>query len=317
MADPIFLSDVDANLLPRTISAPVFNRAVEQSAVMQLARRVPLALTGNTAIPVSMDVPLADWVAEGGRKPVSSGSVGIKQMVGKKVAVLVPVSEEVARTNPAGLYDQLQQDLPLAIARAFDYAAIHGKRIIDGSGGPFTDALVDTTKEVVLGTNTQSDGGLWADIVEGEQLVVDDGWDFTGFAADPRLRPALKLAVDANGRPLFVDNLASGGQTTGTGGFLDGYPVHYSRGVAGKLNRQSTTSDQGLRAIGGDWTQAAYGVGMDITIRVSREATYIDADDNVHSAFQENLVLLLAEAYYGFVVGDVDAFAKYTTTPGS
>jgi hypothetical protein len=42
---------------------------------------------------------------------------------------------------------------------------------------------------------------------------------------------------------------------------------------------------------------------MDISIRISNEASYYDGT-TWHSAFQENLVLLLVEAYYGFVVGD-------------
>jgi hypothetical protein len=54
--------------------------------------------------------------------------------------------------------------------------------------------------------------------------------------------------------------------------------------------------------VGGDWSQAAYGVGMDISVRVSKEASYYDGT-TWHSAFQENLVLLLVEAYYGFVMG--------------
>lgn len=98
-------------------------------------------------------------------------------------------------------------------------------------------------------------------------------------------------------------------------GTLIGEPLAYSRSVSGKQRRQSASVDTGLRAIGGDWSQAAYGVGMDITIRISNEATYVDEDGGVHSAFQENLVLILAEAYYGFVMGDVDAFVKYTGTP--
>ena len=46
-------------------------------------------------------------------------------------------------------------------------------------------------------------------------------------------------------------------------------------------------------------------------MKVSNEANYFDGT-NWHSAFQENLVLLLVEAYYGFVVGDVNAFVLYT-----
>jgi hypothetical protein len=50
---------------------------------------------------------------------------------------------------------------------------------------------------------------------------------------------------------------------------------------------------------------------MDISIRISQEASYFDGT-TWHSAFQENLVLLLAEAYYGFVMGAKRAFVAYT-----
>jgi len=100
-----------------------------------------------------MDVPVADWVAEGGVKSASQVGVGVKLMTGKKVALLVPVSDEVVLTNPAGLYDQLQQDLPTAIARAFDYAAIAGKSLRTGGAGPFADYLALTPNSVALGTH--------------------------------------------------------------------------------------------------------------------------------------------------------------------
>jgi hypothetical protein len=43
---------------------------------------------------------------------------------------------------------------------------------------------------------------------------------------------------------------------------------------------------------------------MDISIKVSDSASYVDENGTTHSAFQENLVLLLVEAYYGFVKSD-------------
>lgn len=400
MADATVLGNVASTLLPPTISGPIFEKATESSAVMQLARRVPLAMTAQTEIPVPMDVPAAGWVVEGGKKPVASGAIGVKTMRGKKVALLVPVSEEVARSNPAGLYEQLRQDLPTAIARAFDHAAIHGKDLRTGGAGPFADYLLQTPNSVELGTAAASAGGMYVDLVNGEKNVVDAGFDFSGFAADPRLRPTLKLQVDTQGRPIWVDNPAAGTN----GGNLIGYPAFYNRGVSGKYRRsgnkvqvititgtptggtftiasggntasvaynasaatvqtairawggiyaavgvagsaggpytitfsttgapisvdgstltggtnstavvaQSPDSDTGLRAIGGDFSQCAYGVGMDITIKVSNEASYVDESDVTHSAFQENLVLLLVEAYYGFVVGNVAAFNAYT-----
>jgi hypothetical protein len=75
---------------------------------------------------------------------------------------------------------------------------------------------------------------------------------------------------------------------------------------------QSPDADSNLRAIGGDWSQAAWGQGMDITIKVSDTASYVDEAGTTHSAFQENLVLLLVEAHYGFVKSDaLGAFVAY------
>ncbi|MFI9204032.1 phage major capsid protein [Streptomyces sp. NPDC053048] len=300
---------VPSQLLPPEITAPIFDQAVESSAVMQLARRVPLSLTAETAIPVSGDVPLADWVDEAGSKPVGSSSLSVRTMRGKKVAVLIPVSAEVAMTNAAGVYAQLQRDLPTALGRAFDYAAIHGKTMAGGKG-PFEDHLTATPNTQVLGATAQSKGGIYADVVTGLKSVAAAGYDTTGFVADPLLKPELLLATDTTGRPLFVPDPA--GQGTVSRGSLIGYPIAYNRGVGGKLNRQSTTADTGLRAVAGDWDQAVYGVGMDITIKTTDVGTYVDADGHMHSAFQENLILMLCEAHYGFAIGDRKAFVTYT-----
>ncbi|MGQ5576327.1 phage major capsid protein [Streptomyces sp. ECR3.8] len=311
--EPIKLSDVNATFLPPTLTGPIFEKSVEQSAVMSLARRVPLSMSANTAVPVPLDVPTADWVEQAGRKPLGTGGMDIKQMTGKKIAVLIPVAMEVVQSNAAGLWTQLQSDLPTAFSRAFDRAAIHGKTM-KGATGPFADYLTQTTKAVSLGTTTQANGGIWGDFVAGMGDIADDDWDYTGTVADHRLKARLLGATDTTGRPILVDTTQPG---TGAAlaGTLVGEPIAYSRSVSGKLRRQSDTVDSGLRAIGGDWSQTAYGVGMDITVRISREATYIDEDGGVHSAFQENLVLLLAEAYYGFVLGDAEAFVKFTGTP--
>ena len=143
-------------------------------------------------------------------KPVGNGGVGIKTMTGKKVALLVPVSQEIAMTNAAGLYSQLRQDLPTAIARAFDYAAIHGLDLRTGGAGPFADYLKQGVTSIELGTTSQANGGMYADLVTGEKRVVDAGYDFSGFAADPRLKPTLKLTTDTQGRPLWVDSPVDG-----------------------------------------------------------------------------------------------------------
>ena len=407
------LSSTNSTLLPPTITGPIFAKASEGSAIQNLARRVPLSVNANTAIPVPMDIPEADWVGEGGVKPASETGVGVKQMTGKKLAVLIPVSEEVAMTNPAGMYEQVIQDLPTALARAFDYACINGKSLRTGNAGPFPEYLALASNTQALGTTAQANGGLYADLANGVGKVIDSNYDFTGFAADKRMLVDAMLSTDTVGRPLFQgqDSAAGLGLAANSGaGSLAGLPAYFSQGVSGKFWRQGDETqtvtingsptggtfvlssggnsytaaynvtnstlqtnirawggiysnvtvtgtgpftitftdaasnvqsasapvsadgsgltggtspsvtvaatgqggvDTNLRAVGGDWSQAAYGVGMDISLRISKDASYFDGT-TWHSAFQENLVLVLAEAYYGFVMGSKRAFVTYT-----
>lgn len=408
------LSNVASTLLPPTITGPIFQKSEEQSAVMQLARKVPLSVSATTAIPVMMDVPTAGWVSEGGQKPVGNAAVGVKTMSGKKVALLVPVSQELMMTNTGGVYDQLVADLPRAIGRAFDHAAILGLDMKTGGPGPFADYLAQTPNSQVIGSTSAANGGVYADLVKGMSQVVNapvSGYEFSGFAADPRLKPEMMLSVDTVGRPIALgqdQGALSGGIQSGT---IIGYPAYYNPGVSGKYYRQgdsvqivtiagtptggtivftvggvsfsvpynatgatvttaanaaggsvltgltvtgsgggpytftfagasgpvivnqksltggtaaasqasvvqSPNADTGVRAIGGDWSQCAWGQGMDITVKVSTEANYYDGT-TWHSAFQENLVLLLVEAYYGFAVNDPNAFVVYTHAAGS
>jgi hypothetical protein len=95
---------------------------------------------------------------------------------------------EVVQSNAAGLWTQLQSDLPTAFSRAFDRATIHGLTM-KGAAGPFADYLTQTTKSVALGTASQATGGIWKDIVDGMEEIVDDDWDYTGTVADHRLKP--------------------------------------------------------------------------------------------------------------------------------
>ena len=98
----VTLSSASSTLLPPTITAPIFAKASETSAVMGLAKKVELPIGASTAVPVPLDIPLADWVAEAGQKAVSENAIGVKTMQPHKVAVIVPLSEELVRTNPGG-----------------------------------------------------------------------------------------------------------------------------------------------------------------------------------------------------------------------
>src|SRR5207237_9682373 len=114
----------------------------------------------------------------------------------------------------------------------------------------------------------------------------------------PRTFPAVAPNVAAAAAPFAVNQAGLTGGTAAT-----------SKATIAATGAGGT--DSLLRGIGGDWSQAAYGVGMDITVKVDNAASYWDGS-TWHSAFQEHLTLFLVEAYFGFVMSSPDAFVAYT-----
>lgn len=298
ITNPTKLSDFSGFLSP-AMSAPIFDEAARASVVQRLARRVPLGASGQT-IPITTTKPVAGWVTEGSLKPATAGGRELLTMTPQKLAAILVVSAEVVRADPGGYVASARSDLAEAFAIAFDYAALYDLGG-DGTGsGPFDDAIDDTTKIVEFGDSTQANGGVWADLVAGLQLLVDDGKRLTGFALADSVEPLLLGAVDANGRPIFVDTPLDETTTAARPGRLMGRPSFMGEGVA----------NGEVVAFGGDWSKAAWGVVGGITYDVSTEAS-VTVGGTLTSLWEHNLVAIRAEAEYGFVVADVEAFVKY------
>jgi hypothetical protein len=66
----------------------------------------------------------------------------------------------------------------------------------------------------------------------------------------------------------------------------------------------------------GDWTQAAWGVVGGISYDVSDQAT-VTINGTLTSLWEHNLVAIRAEAEYGFLVNDTDAFVQLRNDTGS
>lgn len=303
---PITLPAAGSQEFPREITSAIFDDVGKASVVQQLARRVELPASG-AMVPVMAEKPQAGWVTEGQRKPTTNAGQNFVNMDRKKLAAIVVFSNEYVRSDPSKLYSNIRPQLRDAFATAFDLAAIHGVAH-DGTAGPFPTSLASTTKAVEIGTTAAASGGTYGDLVAGLKLLTDARKTLTGFAVDPMAEPLLLSSVDANGRPLWVDAPV----TDTVSNRLIGRPAGMSEGVAGEVN--GTPTD--LRIVGGDWRKVAYGIGTNITYTVSREAT-VTIDGVLTSLWENNLTAILAEAEYGFVVGDIDAFVRYTDVPAT
>lgn len=284
-----------SGFLPRAESAPIFERAARSSVVQSLVPQTQLGINGQS-IPVVTGKLTAGWVAEGATKPASKGSLGLKTMDPKKLAVIAVVSAEVVRANPGDYMSLIRNQVGDAFASAFDAAALHGVNT------PFSTFIGQTTKSVEIGTTTQATGGIFGDINSGLSLLVNDGKRLSGFALDDRFEPLLNGAVDTSGRPIFIDSPLVDNAGPIRGGRLLGRSAFVGEGVY-----DATSKTLGF---GGDWSQAAWGAVGGISYKVSTEAT-VTINGELVSLFENNLVAVLAEAEYGFLVNDTAAFVEY------
>jgi HK97 family phage major capsid protein len=305
MAVPIVRPGFGTTLMEREVSDFIFERALRESAVMQLARETPLLVTGK-AIPVVTGKPAAGWVSEAGRKPVSDATVGTKTMDPKKLAVVVPFSKEYLRDDTIDLEGMLRPMIAETFATAFDAACLQG------TSTPFSGYIYQTSNAVEIGTSPVAEGGVYKDFVNGLSRVIDEnqGYRVNGWALDDIAEPILLGAVDTTGRPLFVQDVsADGAQPVGR---ILGRPAMYTAKISTPIVT-GTPNTGGVRAIGGDWTQAVFGVAEEISYDISTEATIVLADGTTQlHLWQENLVALLAEAEFGFLVNDAQAFVRIT-----
>ena len=296
-----------AGFLTPDESAPIFDEAARQSAVQALSPRIPLGISGQN-IPHVTGKPTANWVGEAGQKPASKGGMGLLEMQPKKLASIAVMSAETVRANPGGYSDRLREMLAEAFAIAFDLATLHNVGG-DGTGnGPFDNYVDETTKTVELGTASQANGGIYADLNNALSLLVADGRRLRGWAFDDIAEPILNGAVDLNGRPLFVESPYDG--TSLDSGRLLRRTAVYAEGIGTEVV-EGTPNTGGIVGYGGNWAKTAWGAVGGISFRVSTEAT-VTINGELTSLWENNLVAVLAEAEYGWVMEDPEDFVVIT-----
>lgn len=273
--------------LPTEVSEVIMQKTQESSAIMSLAKRINLTGKG-ASIPVIVSDPVASWVAETDKKPVSNPELTTKIMTPYKLAVIVPFSDEFARDAEA-LYDEIVRRVPLALAEKFD------KTVFTGSGAPV--ANFDTFASA---TAQSLSSGAYDALVGAVTDVADAGYALNGWVLSPQAKGELLLAKDSDQRPIFLNNVSEDAFPT-----ILGERVHISRAAYAQ-----GTPD--LVGVAGDWSQALYGTVEGVKIDYSKEAS-LTIDNEVVNLWERNMFALRAEIEVGFRA-DVNAFNKLTRT---
>ena len=290
--------------LPTDLAQEVLQKTRNASAVMQLARQIPLPGRGLT-IPVITGDPTAAWVAETGKKPVSNPSLSQKIMQAYKLAVIVPFSDEFRRDLSA-LYDAIVERLPGALALKFDQTVIGNG---DKPGENFDNFAGCTAQSIVPDTGYTAYTGL----VNAYTDIAAAGGALDGFGLSPAAKGLLLAATDGQGRPLFINSAAEGAVPMVLGAkTVEGRGL-YKAGAAGVGTAAGTPAIVG---VAGDWTQAVWGTVEGVQVRFADQTGLTIGSDQVN-LWEHNMFAVRAEIEVGFRA-DTNCFNLLTgATPAS
>lgn len=289
--DIIDRTDADA-LIPEPVRNEIIKGLPAASAALTLMRQVRMS-SKKERQPVLSALPSAYWVdGDTGLKQTTKAEWDNQYLEAEELAVLVPIPDAVRDDADFDVWGELRPSIIEALGQKIDEATLFD----EDSPPAFPDAIV--TAAIAAG-NTAARGDL-ADLAAdiGDyggvmNLVEEDGFDVTGFAARTRLKSSLRGLRDSNGGLLFQPSLQAG-----TPARLYDEPIVYPDG-------NGAWDLHGVDLIAGDWSKAIIGIRQDITFRVFDSGVISDADGKVIlNLMQQDSSVLRVVMRIGFVVAN-------------
>jgi HK97 family phage major capsid protein len=253
-------------LVPEEVSRDLIRRATDDSAVMQMFRRVPVG-RNQVRFPVLSALPIAYWVAgDTGLKQTTEVNWANKYLNIEEAATIMPIPDAVVADAELNIWDESEPYLREALGRLVDATVFFGTNApasfptnissaAAAAGNSFTEA------------STAAQGAFFGDVDATIAKVEDDGFDVTGFVAARSARGRFRTARSTQGERLDEARL------TGDLKSLDGLPITYPmRGLFPSGGGAGTN----VRLFAGDWDQFILGVRQDITMDIFREGVIQD-----------------------------------------
>lgn len=290
-------------LMPEDVSREIIQGAVEQSAVLSLARRLPNMTQKQRRMPVLSSLPTAYFVdGDTGLKQTSEVAWANKYIDAEELAVIVPIPEAVLDDADYDIWGEVQPRVAEAIGVAIDQAVLFGTNAPSAWPDDILTAATAASNVVDESTQVAAGDDLY-DIILGASGVVSlveaDGFMVNGHVAALTMRGKLRglrekvydgSSTIAGGAPLFTASMQGANQY-----MLDGSPIAFPRN--GAINPATAL------LFSGDWSQVVYAIRQDITYKVLTEATLQDAAGNiVYNLAQQDMVALRAVMRLGWQV---------------
>lgn len=261
MAYTNIVSRADSSaLIPEEVSTEMMRRAVDDSAVLQMFRRVPVG-RNQVRFPILSALPIAYWVTgDTGLKQTTEVNWSNKYLNIEEAATIMPIPDSVVEDAEQNIWDEAEPYLREAFGRLVDATVFFGTNA-PASFPTNISAAAAAAGNTVAEAATAAEGAFFGDIDTLYGEVEEDGFDVTGFVAARSARGRIRSARETTGAKLDANRV------NGALSELDGLPVTYPmRGLF----------PAGIRLFAGDWSQFVLGVRRDITMDIFREGVIQD-----------------------------------------
>lgn len=279
---------VDTYLNTPEVQAEVLKSAIEQSAVLSMARRLPNMGKSQTKLYVEDALPLAYFVSKTAgvpsKKQTTSQGWKNKYVTAEEIAVIVPVAESTLDDADIDLWAEIRPRIGEAFGRTIDNAVINGVNLpstwmTDTAGVSASMAAGATAAGHVVVAGTGADlydeilgeGGVWS-------FVEADGFEVNGSLMHTSMKARLRgLRDGGTGLPIF-------------GATLDG---NYTLGNEAVMILKNGAMSADSPLFSGDWTQLVYSMRQDLTFKLLDQGVIQDAEgDIVYNLAQQDMVAL-------------------------
>ncbi len=273
-------------LVPTEFSNEVIELLRSRSIVRKMGARTVQMPTGTLKFPKLSTGASATYVGENTNATSSEPTLGQLTLTFKKLAVLVPVSNDLLRYSSPSADAVVRDDLVSAMATKEDQSLVRGTGTSATPKGIANWCVADqkiACQAKTLASVFEDLGKLVIALKNANIPMISPGWMMA-----PRTEITLATIQDGNGNTPLREELNRG--------TLWGYPVGVTTNIPITLDTTGAGSDDESEIYLVDFAQVLIGESMGLLVDASQEAAYHDGS-NVQAAFSldQTVVRAIAE----------------------
>lgn len=284
-------------LVPPQYSQDVIEFLRAKSVVRQLGPVVIPMSTGTFRIPKVTQGANASYIGENQPAPKTQQQFGNVTLTFKKLAALIPLSNDLLRYSSPGADAIVRDDLVRAMADAENRAFLRDTGLAGAPKGFLHWALPD---QIINGNATQNLANVTNDFGQLIVTLMNKNIPMTKpvWIFSPRTWNYLMTIMTANGVFAFRDEMMRG--------TFWGYPFGITTAVPSNLNTLGRGSESEIYLI--DMADAVLGESLSLVVDASQEAAYTEGGTLV-SAFQNDQTVIRAISEHDLVMRRQESIA--------